>query len=277
VLGSRADGFHEVETLLLALDWGDDVEVALEDGEGIALEVVSADADVPTGEGNLAWRAAALYREAAERAGRPLHGRIRLRLVKRIPPGAGLGGGSSDAACVLAGLEDVCGALGVEALPALAAALGSDVPFGLLSSGVAVGRGRGELLTELGPVPPRDLVLILPGTRHDTGRVYAHADANPSPRVGPGGGLDAAVAALVAGDAPRLCAAQKNALLPAALAAYPGFAALVGEVTRRLGHPPALSGSGSTLFDLPAPDEVDAVLGRLAGIAGRVVHVRSGS
>ena len=272
MLGRRPDGFHEVETLLLALDWGDDVEVVLEDGEGIALELVDADADVPTDASNLAWRAASAYLAAAHAAGRALEQRVRIRLVKRVPPGAGLGGGSADAAAVLACLEAETGLLGTEALLELAAGLGSDVPFCLLPSGAATGRGRGERLTSLESATPRDVVLLLPGTRHDTARVYGHATLAEAH-----GGLASAVAALAAGDARGLRAAHHNALLPAALAAYPGFAALVEDVTRRLGRAPALSGTGSTLFDLPEPGEVEDVLDRLAGLPGRVLHVRSAS
>ena len=270
MLGLRPDGFHEVETVLLALDWGDDVEVRLEGSEGVRLDVEGGERDVPTGEQNLAWRAAAAYATAAHRSGRPLRCGVHLRLVKRVPPGAGLGGGSSDAATVLACLEEEAGALGAPALHDLAATLGSDVPFFLLPSGAAVARGRGERLTALDTPPPLDVVLILPGTLHDTARVYGHV--SPSE---PLSGVDAAAAALASGEAKRVRAAHRNALLAAALAAYPGFASFMEEVTRRLGRAPALSGSGSTLFDVPAAGEVDDVLRRLEGLPGRVLHVRS--
>lgn len=280
MLGRRPDGFHEVETVLLALAWGDDVEVVVseEEGEGIDLEVETSDTDVPRGEENLAWRAAAAYRDAARRVGKAIEGRVGIRLVKRIPPGAGLGGGSSDAAAVLSCLEEETGALGEEALCGLAATLGSDVPFFLLGSGAAVGRGRGERLAALERPPPRDVVLILPGTRHDTAYVYAHVPERGSAKAGAHGahgGLDAAVSALVRGEAGSLRAAYRNALLPATLDAYPGFGPWAEKVASRLGRPPALSGTGSTLYDLPAPGEVDEVLRRLADLPGRVLHVSS--
>lgn len=227
---------------------------------------------MPDGEENLAWRAAVAYADAARQAGRPVDRRIRVRLGKRTPPGAGLGGGSVDAAAVLLALEEETGAVGADALFGLAATLGSDVPFFLLPSGAAIGRGRGELLESLDGVPPYDVVLVLPGTRHDTGRVFRHVTPGA-----PHGGLEEAVTALRSGDPARLRAALHNALLPAALAAYPGFAALVAEVTERLGRPPALSGTGSTLFDLPEPAAVEDVLARLDGVPGRVLHVRAGA
>jgi 4-diphosphocytidyl-2-C-methyl-D-erythritol kinase len=138
ILGRREDGFHEIETLMAPLTLADEVRAKLAAEGGITLEC--NDASLPNGPANLAYRAAQLL---IERFGASAGG-LRLKLEKHIPHGAGLAGGSSDAAAVLLALNDL---LGVHApltdLSELASALGSDVPF-FLHGGPAVCRGRGE-------------------------------------------------------------------------------------------------------------------------------------
>ncbi len=143
VLGRREDGFHALETLMVPLDLAD--EIALEDtgspgADGI--ELVCSDPTLPHGSGNLAYRAAELFRA---RLGRGLPS-VRIVLTKRIPHGAGLGGGSSDAATVLLALNERTQAgFSTTELAAMAAELGSDVPF-FVHQRAAVCRGRGELI-----------------------------------------------------------------------------------------------------------------------------------
>lgn len=139
VLGRRADGFHEIETLVQPLTLADGVEARLA-GEGFELEVAGEHADaVPGGQDNLALRAArVLAEEASVTKG------VRMLLVKRIPVAAGLGGGSSDAAAALRALDLLWDCrLGTDALVKLAARIGSDVPA-LLRSGPVLARGKGE-------------------------------------------------------------------------------------------------------------------------------------
>lgn len=139
VLGRRADGFHEIETLVQPLTMADGVEARLRD-DGYELRVAGEYADeVPPGEDNLALRAArVLAEEANVREG------ARLLLVKRIPVAAGLGGGSSDAAAALRALNLLWNCrLGVDRLVKLAARIGSDVAA-LVGSGPVLARGRGE-------------------------------------------------------------------------------------------------------------------------------------
>jgi 4-diphosphocytidyl-2-C-methyl-D-erythritol kinase len=139
VLGRRADGFHEIETLVQPLTLADGVEARVA-GDGLELQVVGEYANqVPRGEDNLALRAArALAEEANVSKG------ARLLLVKRIPVAAGLGGGSSDAAAALRALDLLwdCG-LGTDALVKVAARIGSDVPA-LVRNGPVLARGKGE-------------------------------------------------------------------------------------------------------------------------------------
>lgn len=137
VLGRRPDGYHELATVFQALSLADDVRVRTRDERGITLDV---DGDgVPPGRANLAWQAAKAYRQE-----RNWPEGVSLGLVKRIPVGAGLGGGSTDAAAVLNGLAELDpDPLGVLELRALAADLGADVPF-FITGGAAIGYGRGD-------------------------------------------------------------------------------------------------------------------------------------
>ena len=158
VLGRRADGFHELETLMAPLALADRVTLAAGDRDGV--EFHCDDPTLPADGTNLAVRAATAF---YARAG--LAPRLRLTLEKHVPHGAGLGGGSSDAASVLLGLNEFHGfSFPPETLGELAAALGSDVPF-FLARGPAVCRGRGEHVTavpSLAGGAPMPLLLLKP-------------------------------------------------------------------------------------------------------------------
>lgn len=137
VLRRREDGFHEIESLMCPVSIFDTLEIAHRETKG--LEFVCDDATLPTGDDNLVVRAAKLFCGACG-----LEPRLRIALTKRIPHGAGLGGGSSDAATTLIGLNRLFETnLPREALAAMAADLGSDIPFFIYQSAAMI-RGRGE-------------------------------------------------------------------------------------------------------------------------------------
>ena len=155
ILGKRPDGFHELETLLAPIGLADTIEVSHGTGHGITM--TCNDPELPTDSNNLCVKAAEAFRVATGLD----HG-IAITLLKRIPHGAGLGGGSSDAAAVLKGLNELFDQpLVNEELHQIAASLGSDVPF-FLASGPAWCRGRGEILEEALALPKRNLLLIKP-------------------------------------------------------------------------------------------------------------------
>jgi 4-diphosphocytidyl-2-C-methyl-D-erythritol kinase len=155
ILGKRPDGFHELETLMTPIGLADRIEVSHGGGKGI--EFLCSDPELPEGPDNLCVKAAEAFRTATSLD----HG-IRIALMKKIPHGAGLGGGSSDAAVVLKGLNELFDhPLVEEELHQIAAKLGSDVPF-FLHGGAAVCRGRGEILEEAPALPERTLLLIKP-------------------------------------------------------------------------------------------------------------------
>jgi 4-diphosphocytidyl-2-C-methyl-D-erythritol kinase len=151
----RADGFHEIETLMAPISLADRLTIETNVGADRGIEFSCDDPSLPTGEGNLVVRAAKLFREATNgTAG------IKIVLEKKIPHGAGLGGGSSDAASTLLGLNELFGTgLNESDLIKLAAQLGSDVPFFIVRS-AAVCRGRGEIVDPTS-LPARFSLLLL--------------------------------------------------------------------------------------------------------------------
>jgi 4-diphosphocytidyl-2-C-methyl-D-erythritol kinase len=156
VLGREESGYHSVETVLLRLDLADEL-ILQPIGPGISLEV-RGDTSIPAGESNLCWRAA----DAFATRGR-LAPDVTIELIKRIPAGAGLGGGSADAAAVLQGLNRMADQpLNAEALAQIGGGLGSDVPFGLGASPMALAWGRGDRLVPLDPPPSRPILILVP-------------------------------------------------------------------------------------------------------------------
>jgi 4-diphosphocytidyl-2-C-methyl-D-erythritol kinase len=150
-----ATGYHDIETCMAPLTLADELRVELTDAPGIAL--TCSDPELDNGSGNLAWRAAEIFLRETNTTGG-----ARIELHKRIPHGAGLGGGSSDAAAVLKALNELSGCpLDASALENLGAELGSDVPF-FICGQAAMASGRGEIL-EARPLPaPFDLLLLKP-------------------------------------------------------------------------------------------------------------------
>lgn len=155
ILGRRADGFHDLETLMVPVSLGD--ELTVETSLGRAVEVECNHPEVPRGADNLVTRAAQLF---SQETGRKFSARIQLE--KNIPMGAGLGGGSSDAAAVLLALNAIFETqLGPEALEAMAAQLGSDVPF-FIRQKPALCRGRGEIIEPVDFDQRLSLLLVKP-------------------------------------------------------------------------------------------------------------------
>ena len=168
VLGKRGDGYHEIATVLQAVDLFDRLKLEAAD----TLSLHTDDPDLPTDDGNLVMRAARLLRKAAG-----IEAGARIRLSKRIPVAAGLGGGSSDAAAALWGLSQLWRLRWPKArLQELAVELGMDVPF-FLGTGRAVARGRGERLTTLPGGGGYALVLVNPRVPLSTREVYGRVPA----------------------------------------------------------------------------------------------------
>lgn len=158
-LGRREDGYHEVATIMQTVDLHDTVRLAPADD----LTLTCDDPALESSD-NLAYKAAALLRKESG-----YEGGATIGIEKAIPVSAGLGGGSSDAAATLRGLNDLWQlGMGMARLEALAAQLGSDVPF-LLQGGTAIGLGRGERIRRIPPPEVQWLVVVTPDVRHTGG------------------------------------------------------------------------------------------------------------
>lgn len=179
VLGRRPDGYHEIRSLMQPVDLFDEVTVTTTDGEGI--ELSSSGIEIPEGKDNLAWKAADVYlRECGLETG------VSISIKKRIPPGSGLGGGSSNAAAVLTGLNRLTDALPEEKLFGLSPLLGADVAF-FLRSVASVAEGIGERITVIKDFPLFFYVILCPNLHVSTVDVYTKWDelnaGNPPKKV----------------------------------------------------------------------------------------------
>lgn len=270
ILGRRPDGFHALETVLLPVPLHDRLTLA---SAPAGVTLTCSDPALPTDAGNLVHRAATAFLAAAR-----LTGGVTIHLEKNLPLAAGLGGGSANAAVTLRGLNELFGhPLPRERLTALAATLGSDVPF-FLQDGPALGTGRGEVIEPLPPFPAlrgAELLLAHPGFGIATAWAYRELARHSEALHGRPGRAAELVALLQAGDLPAAGRALYNALEAPALRKFPVLA-LYQEFFRAHGAAATLmSGSGSTTFAIfPAPDRAAAAEAAFAGRFGEAAWLR---
>ena len=170
VLGKREDGYHDLKSVMQTISVRDDVEIDVGTGKPWVLHCDKE--GIPCDETNLAWKAAKVFEEALKKD----LGGIEIRITKRIPSQAGLGGGSADAAAVLRALNAHFGyPLSVFALAELGAQVGSDVPFCVLG-GTAMVEGRGERLRKLPDMPECIFVVCKPEFGVSTPELYKKID-----------------------------------------------------------------------------------------------------
>ncbi len=176
VLGKREDGYHNIKSIMQTISIRDDVEIDVGTGEPWTLEC--SQEGIPTDERNLAWKAAKVYCDGLKKDPNGLT----IRITKRIPSGAGMGGGSADAAAVLRALNRHYGSpLSILALAELGAQVGSDVPFCVLC-GTAMCEGRGELLRKLPDMPDCVFVVCKPEFSVSTPELYKKIDQVAIPK-----------------------------------------------------------------------------------------------
>jgi 4-diphosphocytidyl-2-C-methyl-D-erythritol kinase len=239
VLRRRDDGYHELRTLFQTIALADDVELEPR-AAGIELDV-AGDPALAADRSNLAWRAAELFfARLAPRAGGAA-----IRIEKRIPLGGGLGGGSSNAATVLAGLAKVHGIDSRDpGLAVVARELGADVPF-FLVGGLALGLGRGDEIAPLADPDPSSVALHLavPPFAVATRDVFAKHLA--APRNGASAGLEAVLAGAAAGDLAEI--GSWNELEPACFQLFPELGRVYTRLTESGARWVRLSGSGGTI------------------------------
>jgi 4-diphosphocytidyl-2-C-methyl-D-erythritol kinase len=243
ILRKRADGFHELETVIHPVGVFDRLTFTRA-GQGIQL--TCSEPSLPTDPRNLAYRAAELFLRAAK-----IKDGVRIHLEKKIPLAAGLGGGSANAAVTLLGLNELFGQpLAPDKLQLIAAFLGSDVPF-FLQSKPALATGRGEQVQQLEFFPALKgtvFLLIHPGFGIATSWAYQRLAWFPDALNGHPGRARKLVSLLQAGDVQAAGKEFYNSLEAPALDKYP-LLGLFQEFLRANGAAATLmSGSGSTTF-----------------------------
>lgn len=278
ITGRRSDGFHNLVSLMAPLTLGDRLRLSLTSDSGSEVSFHCDDESLPQGCENLALRALERFREC-----HPFAGTLRIELRKEIPVGAGLGGGSSDAAGMLLALNRLLGKpLAAETLHALASSIGSDCPFFLKGEPV-VARGRGERISRL-PEEVRKrlrgtpLLLVKPSFPVRTAWAYGAMARRPEPYC-PNEEAEERLAGWLAGDRPEGDLLYNN-LEEAVFEKYVPLAVLKAELERKAGLATLMSGSGSTLFALEREEERSVCAERIAkealGDAGWVVRTRIG-
>ena len=251
VLGKRPDGFHDLQSVMQTISIRDDVELDIDTGKPWTLSC-SAEG-IPEDDRNLAWKAAKVF---CDKLGKEPNG-LAIRITKRSPSGAGLGGGSADAAAVLRALNRFYDSpLSVFALAELGAQVGSDVPFCTLT-GTAMVEGRGERLRPLPPMPDCTFVVCKPDFSVSTPELYRKLDTVAIP-VRPNN--RAMESALVAGDLQAVADQVYNVFDPVVTAEHLelNYIKSICNSYGSLGQ--QMTGSGSAVFAIMPSFEYAAVV-----------------
>lgn len=275
VLRRRHDGYHEIETVLQAVQLFDTLDVRLDEQwlghePEILVSVSGPVLGVPADETNLCWRAARLFCEQQK-----VSGLLRIDLHKEIPPAAGLGGGSSDAAAVLVACDRLFGTnLDPADLEKMGEALGADVPF-FIQGGTMLGRGIGTILTPLPTVRACQFLIIKPSLNLSTPEVYGRLNLGltvQSPKA------SIAVIKPILARFPQKTWPGFNRLEDVVLPGQPGLQRLVHEL-RETAVVAMLSGSGSAVYGVfPADRDLAQIAGGYSesGMFVRVVGPHPG-
>lgn len=181
ITGRRADGYHTLETVMQSVDLADTITVRKGKKDG-GISVTCSNPLIPTDSGNICYKAAErFYKTVGEEYETAIH------IEKRIPHGAGLGGGSADAAAVLLALNRLCGGvLSEEKLLEIGTSVGADVPF-CMTGGTRLCRGIGEQMSRIEPFSKRVFLIVMPNFSCETKAAYQAYDENP---VAVGSGLE---------------------------------------------------------------------------------------
>jgi 4-diphosphocytidyl-2-C-methyl-D-erythritol kinase len=238
ILGKREDGFHELETLFQMVNWYDEIKIeCLSEG----LDLTCNQPDIPTDDGNLVIKAARLLQAHFPDQSKG----ARIHLTKNIPHGAGLGGGSGNAAGVLLGLNYLWDLnLKLNDLILLASELGSDVPFFLFSP-CAVGRSRGEILEPVKTSIKFYVLMVYPGFPISTAWVYGNLKLKLTKQQN---NISILKNLILRSEFAQLGATWINDLEPVVFQEYPQIFEIKKEMLALGAKGALLSGSGSTVF-----------------------------
>ncbi|RWZ50160.1 4-(cytidine 5'-diphospho)-2-C-methyl-D-erythritol kinase [Halobacillus fulvus] len=264
VLYKREDGFHEVEMVMTTVDLADRIELNLDVSGQLSVE--SENRFVPNDERNLAYRAAKLLKDRYD-----VKEGVRIHIEKNIPVAAGLAGGSSDAAAVLRGLNQLWNlGISVDELAELGAEIGSDVSF-CVYGGTALAKGRGEKIEALPAPPPCWVVLAKPTLGVSTQTVYQRLNVEKAHHPNTAG----MVQALKQQDFHEICRHVGNTLEGVTL----GLHEEVGQIKEHMHQAGAdavlMSGSGPTVFSLVDNSaKAQRIFNSLKGFCDEVYMVR---
>lgn len=251
VLGKRDDGYHDIKSVMQAISIRDDIEIDIGTGKPWALSCSRE--DIPCDSRNLAWKAAEVYCREMKKD----PDGIEIRITKRIPSEAGLGGGSADAAAVLRALNKHYGdPLSIMALAELGAQVGSDVPFCVIC-GTAMVEGRGERLRRLPDFPDCFFVVCKPGFSCSTAELYQKLDNSP---IGKRPDHNAMESALIAGDLGMAAESIYNVFDPVVTAEHLelNYIKSIFNTYGSVAH--QMTGSGSAVFGIVSVFEHAAVI-----------------
>ena len=248
VLGLRGDGYHEVRTVMQSISLADEVELQRSTG---GFELSTVPEEVGPLERNTVYLA---WKSLRTLTGDELPVSVTLR--KKIPAGAGLGGGSADAAAVLVGLNELFGlGLRVEELRETGAEIGADVPF-CISGGTALGEGVGEVLTLLPAPPEHRLIVAKPRMSADTGTVYRRFDEAKTVSIR---AVDPVISALRYGNLSALAASVGNDLAYVTAGFVPEVANLEQTLLESGALGASMSGSGTAVYGIFGDEEVAGI------------------
>lgn len=251
VLGKRDDGYHDLKSVMQTVSVRDDVEIDIGTGRAWALHC-SVDG-IPTDETNLAWKAARLYLDTIHQDPDGLE----IRINKRIPTQAGMGGGSADAAAVLRALNRHYGnPLSIAALAELGSLVGSDVPFCTIC-GTAMVEGRGEKLRKLPDLPDCFFVICKPEFSSSTPELYRKLDEREIPGRPNHNAMESA---LLAGDIGRVCENIYNVFDPVVTQDHLELNYIKSIFNSYGAAAYQLTGSGSAVFGIVESFEYAAVI-----------------
>lgn len=264
VLGKRDDGYHDVEMIMTTIDLSDRIELYPLRRDGITVTLESR--YVPNDERNLAFKAASLFKSKYQiKAG------VHIKIDKNIPVSAGLGGGSSDAAAVLRGLNRLWSLhIPEKELAALGAQIGSDVPFCVYNA-TAIAKGRGERIEKLSPPPACWVVLAKPNIGVSTRTIFQRLDTAHITHPNTVGMMEA----LHQNDFAKMCANLGNVLEDVTLHIHPAVQQIKDMMYRAGAAGVLMSGSGPTIYGLvEMENKAQRIYNGLRGFCEEVYVVR---
>ena len=260
VRGKRSDGYHNLESIFVPIPLYDNIEIYKDK----FLTLTTNDENLPTDSRNLAFKAACRFFEHTE-----IIGGAKIHINKHIPIGAGLGGGSSDAAHVLLALNKLYKtSLSDAELTKIATTLGADVPFYVLNK-TALATGIGEKLEPLPPMPRCTVCLILPDFSVSTKKAFSMLDLRDKEIIRPSNVR--AIAALKEQNLEELCRAMGNVLETSVRKMYPRIEYMKSAMLEAGAMKAMMTGSGSCVFGIFPPN----IIPKVTHPNARIVHFKA--